>query len=57
VRFLDTDDGLVLFLTVGLPADVDLAAAHRVAGELEEAVRSDQPDLADVVVHTEPALS
>jgi divalent metal cation (Fe/Co/Zn/Cd) transporter len=47
--------GLVASLTVYLPAADTLAEAHRVAGRVEEAIRSECPDLVEVVVHTEPA--
>jgi divalent metal cation (Fe/Co/Zn/Cd) transporter len=54
VRFLDTDDGLVAFLTLGLDPDTSLADAHRRASEVEERIRRERPEIADVIVHTEP---
>jgi divalent metal cation (Fe/Co/Zn/Cd) transporter len=54
VRFLQTEDGLVAFLTLGLDPEVTLAAAHALASEVEEDIRSALPELADVSVHTEP---
>jgi cation diffusion facilitator family transporter len=54
LRLIATDAGLVIFLTVHVDAGAGLAEAHELAGELEEAVRRDRPDIADVVVHTEP---
>jgi cation diffusion facilitator family transporter len=54
LRFLRTDDGLVAFLTLGLDPDRPLAEAHARASEIEERVRSEQPGIADVIVHTEP---
>jgi cation diffusion facilitator family transporter len=54
VRVLATDAGPVLFLTLGLPDEPALAEAHTLAGELEGRLRADQPDLVEVVVHTEP---
>jgi divalent metal cation (Fe/Co/Zn/Cd) transporter len=54
VRTLDTDDGLVVLVTLGLPGDTTLAAAHDEASEVEERIRAALPDVADVVVHTEP---
>jgi divalent metal cation (Fe/Co/Zn/Cd) transporter len=54
VRFLQTDDGLVAFLTLGLDPGSTLAEAHALASEVEEDVRRDLPGLADVSVHTEP---
>ena len=54
VRFLQTDDGLVAFLTLGLDPECTLAEAHGLASEVEEDVRRALPELADVSVHTEP---
>jgi cation diffusion facilitator family transporter len=54
VRFLQTEDGLVAFLTLGLDPESTLAEAHALASEVEEDVRRALPDLADVSVHTEP---
>ena len=55
VSFRDADRGRVAFIDVLLPADQPLPSAHRRAGEIEEAVRARCPELADVIVHTEPA--
>jgi cation diffusion facilitator family transporter len=54
VRFLQTEDGLVAFLTLGLDPRCTLADAHALASEVEEDVRRALPELADVSVHTEP---
>jgi cation diffusion facilitator family transporter len=54
VRLLTTDAGRVLFLTLNVGPDRPLGDAHRLAGELEEQLRTRLGDLADVVVHTEP---
>ena len=54
LRFLRTDGGLVAFLTLGLDPDAPLAAAHARASEIEERIRRVSPDIADVIVHTEP---
>lgn len=54
VCLLSTSLGPVLFLAVEVRPDVALAKAHRLAGELEDALRAARPDLVDVVVHTEP---
>jgi cation diffusion facilitator family transporter len=54
VRVLPTGAGIVLFITVPVSATDSLAHAHRVASELEEALRQKMPEIADVVVHTEP---
>ncbi len=54
LRFLRTDDGLVAFLTLGLDPRSPLADAHARASEIEERIRAERPDIADVIVHTEP---
>jgi cation diffusion facilitator family transporter len=54
LRFVRTDDGIVVFLTLGLRGDESLADAHGQASAIEERVRSAVPAIADVVVHTEP---
>jgi cation diffusion facilitator family transporter len=55
LRFLHTDDGrLVAFLTLGLGPAGDLASAHARASEIEERIRAERPEIADVIVHTEP---
>jgi cation diffusion facilitator family transporter len=54
LRLLRTDEGLVAFLTLGLDASVPLAHAHARASEIEERIRNERPDIADVIVHTEP---
>jgi divalent metal cation (Fe/Co/Zn/Cd) transporter len=54
LRFLDTDEGLIAFLTLGLDPDTSLAEAHRRASEVEERIRRERPEIADVIVHTEP---
>jgi len=54
VRLLSTETGRVVFLTVGAGTDASLLDAHQLAGELEEQLRQQVPDIVDVVVHTEP---
>ena len=53
LRFVRTDDGIVVFLTLGL-GGLSLADAHGRATAIEERVRAAVPAIADVVVHTEP---
>jgi cation diffusion facilitator family transporter len=55
LRFLRTDAGLVAFLTLGLDAGSSLDDAHNQASEIEARIRAEAPEIADVVVHTEPA--
>jgi divalent metal cation (Fe/Co/Zn/Cd) transporter len=54
VRVLRTDQGLVAFLTLGFDPESTLASAHSRASEVEERLRADYPEIADVIVHTEP---
>ena len=54
VRVLRTPDGLVAFVTLGFDPDSTLAAAHARASEVEERLRAEHPEIADVIVHTEP---
>jgi cation diffusion facilitator family transporter len=53
LRFVDTDDGLVAYLTLRIGADT-LADAHAEASRVEELIRRERPEIAEVVVHTEP---
>jgi cation diffusion facilitator family transporter len=55
VAFRDGEQGRVALVTVSLPGEQPLPSAHQHAGAIEEAVRERCPDLADVIVHTEPA--
>jgi divalent metal cation (Fe/Co/Zn/Cd) transporter len=54
LRFLRTDEGLVALLTLGLDPASALADAHAQASRIEERIRHEQPEIADVIVHTEP---
>jgi cation diffusion facilitator family transporter len=54
LRLLDTEEGLVVFLTLGLDPATTLADAHARASEIEERIRRERPEIADVIVHTEP---
>ncbi len=54
LRFRRTDDGLLAYLTLALDPSTSLAEAHSRASEIEERIRRERPEIADVVVHTEP---
>jgi cation diffusion facilitator family transporter len=54
LRFVNTDEGLVAYLTLRLGSDTALADAHALASRIEEAIRRERPEIVDVVVHTEP---
>ena len=53
-RFLHTDEGLVVFLTLVLDPAESLAAAHATASSVEKQIRTTVPGVAAVIVHTEP---
>ena len=54
LRFLRTDGGLVAHLTLGLDSAETLTAAHERASAVEQRIHDALPEIADVVVHTEP---
>jgi divalent metal cation (Fe/Co/Zn/Cd) transporter len=54
LRFLQTVDGLVVFLTLGLDPSAPLADAHARASEIEEQIRRELPGISEIIVHTEP---
>jgi cation diffusion facilitator family transporter len=54
LRFVRTDEGIVAFLTLALGGGESLSDAHGLASAVEERVRRAVPEIADVVVHTEP---
>ena len=54
VRLVRTDEGLLVFVTLRVGANRTLAEAHALASEVEERIRERLPEIADVVVHTEP---
>ena len=54
LRFLETDGGLVAFLTLGLDPHTELEQAHATASAVEERIRQERPEISEVHVHTEP---
>jgi cation diffusion facilitator family transporter len=54
ILFRDSERGRIAFVTIGLPGAQPLRVSHQRAGLVEHQVRDQRPDLADVVVHTEP---
>jgi cation diffusion facilitator family transporter len=54
LRFRNTEQGLLAFLTLALPHDMTLVDAHETASEVERRIRDEQSSIFDVVVHTEP---
>jgi divalent metal cation (Fe/Co/Zn/Cd) transporter len=56
VRFLRTDAGMIAYLTLGLDGTSTLADAHAHASEIEVRLRTEAPEIAELIVHTEPSL-
>jgi cation diffusion facilitator family transporter len=54
LRFLRTDEGVVVLLTLALDPAQSLAAAHATASRVEEQIRGAVPGVVEVIVHTEP---
>lgn len=54
LRFLRTDAGVVAFLTLALDGASRLDEAHGTASRIEERIHRERPEIADVIVHTEP---
>ena len=54
LRFLRTDEGVVVLLTLALDPAQSLAAAHATASGVEEQIRGAVPGVVEVIVHTEP---
>jgi cation diffusion facilitator family transporter len=54
LRFLETDAGLVAFLTLALDPHTELEVAHATASAIEERIRQERPEISEVHVHTEP---
>lgn len=54
LRFVETDRGIVAFVTLPLPAETSVADAHRLASETEQAIHDGLPEIHELVVHTEP---
>ena len=57
LRFLHTDAGLVAHLTLAMASSDSLAAVHERASVIEQRIHDAVPEIADVVVHTEPGLA
>jgi divalent metal cation (Fe/Co/Zn/Cd) transporter len=54
LRFLEADDGLLLFLTLALDPASPLSDAHTTASAVEERIRRELPAISEIIVHTEP---
>jgi cation diffusion facilitator family transporter len=56
VTLSDSPNGKVLEMHVEVPPGQTLAAAHKQVSQLEQAVKADLPNVAEVVTHIEPSL-
>ena len=54
LRLLRGDEGFVVFLTLRVDPASPLAEAHARASAVEARIREAQPEVVDVIVHTEP---
>ncbi len=57
VRVADAPEGKILEMHVEVPPGQTLAMAHQQVSQLEQQIRENLPDVADVVTHIEPALN
>ncbi len=55
LRFLRTDRGVIAYLTLGLDPASTLAVAHARASEIEARLQREAPEIAELIVHTEPS--
>jgi cation diffusion facilitator family transporter len=56
LRFRRTAEGLLAFLTLRFERETTLVQAHTQASEIEQRVRAEQPEIADILIHTEPEI-
>jgi cation diffusion facilitator family transporter len=54
LRFLTSPDGVVAHLTLTVDGSTPLADAHAQASRVEERIRREQPEIGEIIVHTEP---
>jgi divalent metal cation (Fe/Co/Zn/Cd) transporter len=54
LRFLTSPEGTVAHLTLEVDGSTPLAEAHAQASRVEERIRLEQPEIHEVIVHTEP---
>ena len=55
LRFLRTSDGgVVAYVTLALDPATTLADAHAHASRVEDRIRSEHPEIGEIIVHTEP---
>jgi len=54
LRFRQTEQGLLAFMTLVLDSETTLVQAHARASEIEQSVRAEHPEIVDILIHTEP---
>jgi len=54
LRFLTSPEGVVAHLTLSVAGATPLADAHAQASRVEERIRREQPEIGEIIVHTEP---
>ena len=54
LRFLTSPDGVVAHLTLTVDGTTPLADAHAQASHVEGRIRREQPEIGEIIVHTEP---
>ena len=54
LRFLETEEGLLVFLTLALDPSSELSEAHATASAIEERIRRELPTISEIIIHTEP---
>jgi len=54
LRFVRTEDGLVVYMVVALDPEISLSEAHKRASEIELRVHRKCPGIKRLVIHTEP---
>ncbi len=57
VRVADAPEGKILEMHVEVPPGQTLGRAHEQVSQLEQHIRDNLPDVADVITHIEPALN
>ncbi len=54
LRFVESDLGIVGFITLALAADSSVADAHRIASTIEQKIHDQVREINELVIHTEP---
>ena len=54
LRFVSTEEGLVVYVVVGLDPEISLSEAHKLASVIETRVHRKCPGIKRLVIHTEP---